>query len=74
MAIGFSLSSVHEILIDPDEQAIYFELKNIRYKIVIDNVEMAEKVIAVIDKIIQQKTEEKKPNKPLPSFYKDGGA
>jgi len=74
MAIGFSLSSVHEILIDPEEKAIYFELKNIRYKIIIDNIEMAEKVITVIDKIIKQKTEEKKVVKPLPSFYMDGGA
>ena len=70
MAIGFSMSSVNDILVDPAESAIYFELKNVRYKIIIDNTQRAEEVINIIRDILNnQKTPGLKP-KHLPEFYK----
>jgi hypothetical protein len=70
MAIGFSMSAVNEVLVDPNESALYFELKNVRYKIVIDDVIRAEEVIRVIQEIIKDKKQSAEKPKSMPDFYK----
>lgn len=70
MAIGFSMSAVNEVLVDPAENALYFELKNIRYKIVIDDISRAEEVIRVIQEIISRHKKTVEKTKDLPDFYK----
>jgi hypothetical protein len=72
MAIGFSLSAVGEILVDPSEKAIYFELKNVRYKIVVDDIQRANQLISVVQKMLDEHSKQQAQAKVLPSFYKDG--
>ena len=71
MAIGFSLSSVSEIAVDDEERAIYFQLKNVRYKIIIDDDKIGNEVCVAINKLIASsiKARAVKP-KPMPEFYK----
>jgi hypothetical protein len=70
MAIGFSLSYVSEMEIDDKEKAIYFQLKNVRYKIIIDDDEMAKKMIDAVTKCMT-KTNGSKKKVILPEFYKN---
>ena len=70
MAIGFSLSNVNEVLIEPNDGAIFFELKNIRYKIIIDDINRANEIISIINTIINNKKKVVSKQKPLPDFYK----
>lgn len=71
MAIGFSLSSVSEIAVDDEERAIYFQLKNVRYKIIIDDEKIGKEVCVAISNLIDSsgKARVVKP-KPMPDFYK----
>ena len=72
MAIGFALSSVHEIQEDKTEDALYFELKNIRYKIIIDDMRLASELISKIQEIQKRKSAIEPKTKKLPEFYKQG--
>jgi protein involved in sex pheromone biosynthesis len=70
MAIGFALSSVHEIIEEKSEDAIYFELKNIRYKIIIDDMRIADELIQRINDIKKRKQVKDIPKPNLPEFYR----
>lgn len=71
MAIGFSLSKVIDTEPNKEEKAIYFELKNIRYKIIFDDKEKAEELIKQIKHVMSEEST-KKDIQPLPDFYKEG--
>jgi hypothetical protein len=71
VAIGFSLSSVSDIAIDDEERAIYFQLKNVRYKIIIDDIKMGAEVSAAIDRMIDNANKSKTVKaRTMPEFYK----
>jgi len=70
MAIGFALSSVHEIEEVQSEDALYFELKNIRYKIIIDDMRLAQELIEKIQLIQSRRKAIEPKTKKLPEFYK----
>jgi len=69
VAIGFALSAVSEI--DFEEDSIYFQLRNVRYKIVFDDNPKSKLLIEQISKIIERRSQASAPKiKKLPEFYK----
>jgi hypothetical protein len=70
MAIGFNLASVHEIQQDDEERAIFFQLKNVRYKIIFDDDMKAEEVIKIIRSFMANRKQSQESKRQLPEFYK----
>jgi len=70
MAVGFAMSQVHSIEYDDEEKALLFDLRAIRYKIVIDDLHMAQKLIEMLQKLTADAPKEKKKIR-LPDFYVD---
>jgi hypothetical protein len=69
MAIGFALSTVIGIEIDEAEDAIYFDLRAVRYKILLDDHARAKELAELLTKHVNKVPPATKKKKPLPDFY-----
>jgi hypothetical protein len=69
MAVGFKLSNVLEIEIDPEEDnALIFTTKAIRYRIIFDDVKKRDKMVQMIAAFREPK-QGSVPEKPKKTFY-----
>jgi hypothetical protein len=69
MAIGFALSSVIGIELDDKDDSLYFDLRTIRYQIMLDDHAKVKELADALNKHLSKVPEPAKKKKPLPDFY-----